>query len=759
MTQTSLEGLSSQAAEHRIKSEGYNEIPIASFNFFQSVLSRLWEPSAWILELALLMELFLGKDIQASFIVLMLLFAAINGTIQEYRASKVLNSLSTALKPLVTVKRNGQWLKRPSRELVAGDVINLKSGNIIPADVTILDKSIYVNESSITGESMPVTRTKGSEAFSGTEIISGNCLALVIRTGIRSRAGRTSQLTIQSKAPGQLQILLGRVIKSLAILDVILIMILLLFALIRKENLISLLPFFAMLIIATIPIAMPSSFSVANAIEANVLSKKSILVRDLTGIQEAANVNLLLMDKTGTLTNNQTVVEGFHNFSSYSKEEIDQLALTAVDTTQPSQLDDALLTALSPAAHLSVKAFQPFNPNVGYSTATVNVNHQERQVKLGSLKIISQETNQIIDESKVHGHTVALSLDRQLLGFYILKDQIRPDSVTAVQKFNRRGIKVIILTGDNHKSAEQTSHQIGLTGKIITKEAINAIKLKNNLAAISEVLPENKLDVVKKFQKLGYTVGMIGDGINDAPALKQANLGIAVNTATDIAKKAAKIILMKDRLLSVVDIVDSGHRVYQRMMTWTITKLVRTAELTLLLTLGYIFFGFMPLSLNELVLIAILNDLVTLVLGTDNTTITYHPENWNFKKMISQASILTIGWTASALFILTILIKNTTIGKASTLLFVFLIASAMLTILMTRTTRPFWLSLPSFAVCFSIIFNLIIVSALAVLGLGIPQISILSIINMLLITLSISLILDMIHVWINKYARKKVNHN
>ena len=268
------------------------------------------------------------------------------------------------------------------------------------------------------------------------------------------------------------------------------------------------------------------------------------------------------------------------------------------------------------------------------------------------------------------------------------------------------------------------------------------------------MLPENKLDVVKKFQKLGYTVGMIGDGINDAPALKQANLGIAVNTATDIAKKAAKIILMKDRLLSVVDIVDSGHRVYQRMMTWTITKLVRTAELTLLLTLGYIFFGFMPLSLNELVLIAILNDLVTLVLGTDNTTITYHPENWNFKKMISQASILTIGWTASALFILTILIKNTTIGKASTLLFVFLIASAMLTILMTRTTRPFWLSLPSFAVCFSIIFNLIIVSALSTLGLGIPKISILSIINMLLITLSISLILDMIHVWINKYARK-----
>lgn len=631
------------------------------------------------------------------------------------------------------------------KRAVPGDLISLKPGNIIPADVKVLNKSIYVNESSITGEATPVTRAAGSNAFSGTEVLGGNCLATVSQTGLRSRAGKTSQLTLEAKAPGQLQVLLGRVIKYLAILDACLIVILLLFALLRHENIVSLMPFLAMLVIATIPIAMPSSFSVANSIEANVLSNQSILVRDLTGIQEAANMNLLLMDKTGTITTAPTSVKEFHSFSNYSQSEINQLALAAMDTRQPSQTDTALLNFIGPnTSHLAIKSYQAFNPNIGYSAATINVNHEKKRVRLGSLKILAKKSGQEVNDTDIQGHTVALSLDNQLLGFYILGSQLRPDALSTLEKLKRRGVRIMILTGDYHQSTEQIIQQTGLSGKVITGKELDHLKSIDGITAISEVLPENKLAAVKKCQELGFTVGMIGDGINDAPALKLANIGIATANATDIAKQAAKLILMKDSLLSITNIIDSGHRVYQRMMTWTITKLVRTAELTILLTLGYLFFRFIPLSLNALVLIAILNDLVTMVLGTDNTQITYHPEKWGFKKIINQASVLTIGWTVVALAILVMLVQHLPASKISSILFLFLIASAMLTILMTRTTKLFWLGRPSSAVLTATSANLAIAILASTFGWGIAIISFSSIGITILATVVASLVLNVI---------------
>ncbi|EHO50188.1 IC domain protein, HAD ATPase, P-type family [Lentilactobacillus kisonensis F0435] len=302
----------------------------------------------------------------------------------------------------------------------------------------------------------------------------------------------------------------------------------------------------------------------------------------------------------------------------------------------------------------------------------------------------------------------------------------------------------MILTGDYHQSTEQIIQQTGLSGKVITGKELDHLKSIDGITAISEVLPENKLAAVKKCQELGFTVGMIGDGINDAPALKLANIGIATANATDIAKQAAKLILMKDSLLSITNIIDSGHRVYQRMMTWTITKLVRTAELTILLTLGYLFFRFIPLSLNALVLIAILNDLVTMVLGTDNTQITYHPEKWGFKKIINQASVLTIGWTVVALAILVMLVQHLPASKISSILFLFLIASAMLTILMTRTTKLFWLGRPSSAVLTATSANLAIAILASTFGWGIAIISFSSIGITILATVVASLVLNVI---------------
>ena len=720
-------GLTQESARKKLIVDGPNEVPEPRFNFYKEVLKRLWEPSAWILEIALLIELVLGKYIQAFFVIAMLLFSAFTGAIQLKRANKVLHSLSNKLSPISSVKRSGKWIKIPAKELVVGDVISLKQGDIIPADVEVLTHSISVNESSISGESKAVIHRISTAAFSGTEILNGHTLALVTKTGKNSRSGKTVSLINKSSAPGHLQILLGKVIGYLAVLDAILAILLIIVAIIRHENLIDMLPFLAMLFIATIPIAMPSSFAVANSVEAKELSKKHILVSDLSGIQEAANLNLLLVDKTGTITVNKPEVFHFYDLSKIDAKKGIQYAVSCTDQRNSSVIDLAILRYAKQKEIFSLtqKNFQPFNPDVGYSEVTVNDNFD---VKLGSLqKLINISRSPFklpknIDFSS--GRSVAVMVNGEIIGIFILEDQPRPDSAKAIKKIQSRGVKVIMLTGDNRKTAVAVAKEIGLKGKIISYSDLKNINI-DQLAGISDVVPENKLEMVKLMQKQGYIVGMTGDGVNDAPALKQASVGIAVKDAVDLAKTSAKMILMKDGLTPITEILDSGHRVYQRMLTWTITKLSRSAELSMLLVSGYIIFHFMPLSLNAMILVAILNDLVTLVLGTDNTVISHKPESWNLFNLSKIAIVLAIGWTIVGFIILYWLnASNFPVSQISSSLYCYLIFSAMLTILMTRTKKAFWRSKPSKAVSSAIILNCIITITLSLTGWGISAISV-----------------------------------
>lgn len=720
-------GLTQESARKKLIVDGPNEVPEPRFNFYKEVLKRLWEPSAWILEIALLIELVLGKYIQAFFVIAMLLFSAFTGAIQLKRANKVLHSLSNKLSPISSVKRSGKWIKIPAKELVVGDVISLKQGDIIPADVEVLTHSISVNESSISGESKAVIHRISTAAFSGTEILNGHTLALVTKTGKNSRSGKTVSLINKSSAPGHLQILLGKVIGYLAVLDAILAILLIIVAIIRHENLIDMLPFLAMLFIATIPIAMPSSFAVANSVEAKELSKKHILVSDLSGIQGAANLNLLLVDKTGTITVNKPEVFHFYDLSKIDAKKGIQYAVSCTDQRNSSVIDLAILRYAKQKEIFSLtqKNFQPFNPDVGYSEVTVNDNFD---VKLGSLqKLINISRSPFklpknIDFSS--GRSVAVMVNGEIIGIFILEDQPRPDSAKAIKKIQSRGVKVIMLTGDNRKTAVAVAKEIGLKGKIISYSDLKNINI-DQLAGISDVVPENKLEMVKLMQKQGYIVGMTGDGVNDAPALKQASVGIAVKDAVDLAKTSAKMILMKDGLTPITEILDSGHRVYQRMLTWTITKLSRSAELSMLLVSGYIIFHFMPLSLNAMILVAILNDLVTLVLGTDNTVISHKPESWNLFNLSKIAIVLAIGWTIVGFIILYWLnASNFPVSQISSSLYCYLIFSAMLTILMTRTKKAFWRSKPSKAVSSAIILNCIITITLSLTGWGISAISV-----------------------------------
>lgn len=748
MEDKELQGLTDAQAEERLKKDGLNEVPEPEFNFFKEFMSKLWNLSAWILEAALLLECILGKWIQSLFVLLMLLFAAFNGATQKKKSRRVLNTISHELTPTVSVKRSGKWKQINSKFLAVGDLISLKRGDVLAADVKISQGQITVDESSITGESKAIKKTVGDTAYAGTTVVDGDALATVVATGSNSRSGKTINLINNSAAPGHLQQLLTRIIYYLCLLDGVLTLILVIAALIRGQNVIEMLPFLAMMFIASIPVAMPSTFALSNSFEATRLSKEGVLTSDLTGIQDAANLNLLLLDKTGTITENKTAVSLWENVSKLPNKEVLALVGAATDKRSPSIIDSAIDEYLKEKKITpdTPKAFTPFTSDTGYSMAEVG----EYNVKLGSFKQLSLIDKNAEQEAKdidfTAGRSVAVLINDKLAGVFILRDKVRSDSKKALEELKKRGIKPIMLTGDNRRTAEAVAKEVGLTGKVISIHDFNDKTDVNDLAGIADVLPEDKLRMVKLFQKDGYIVGMTGDGVNDAPALKQAEVGIAVSNAADVAKRSGKMVLLEDGLTPIVKILDAGHRVYQRMTTWSLTKLSRTAELTMLLTFGYLCFNYIPMALNAMVIYTIMNNMVTMMIGTDNTHITYKPESWNMLKLAKIAFSLAAGWTVIGFaFVWYLVAHNYAQGTVSTMVYVYLVLSAMLIVLITRTRKFFWQSAPSKSVAIVQIIDVLLTFALALLGLAMTQISFVNLGLTIIVALIAAVIIDLFY--------------
>ena len=465
-----IHGLTQAEAEKRLKEDGYNEVPEPKYNFWKEFASKLWNLSAWILEAALILEFVLGKQIQALFIVGMLLFAAWNGASKKKQSRKVLDSISHQLTPTVSVERDGKWSYIDSKNLVVGDLVSLKAGDVLSADMKLVSGNLAIDESSITGESKPVKKAEDSQLYSGTTIVTGSGLALVNAIGAKSRAGKTINLINKSAAPGHLQQLLTKIIFALCTIALTLTAIVLVVAIIRKDNILELLPFLAMMFIASIPVAMPSTFAVSNSVEAKYLSKQGILTSDLTGIQDAANLNLLLLDKTGTITENKTSVYSWTNFTNLNDDEVIQMASAAIDQRNSSIIDNALKDYLKQKkiSYQEPDNFTPFTSAIGYSMATI----ANQNIKLGSFKQLSQIDPDANEEVKnidfAAGRSVAVLIDDKLAGVFILKDKIRKDSKATLAKLKNRGIKCIMLTGDNQKTAANVAKEVGLTGKVIS---------------------------------------------------------------------------------------------------------------------------------------------------------------------------------------------------------------------------------------------------------------------------------------------------
>lgn len=744
-------GLTQAQADKLLKQNGLNEVPEPQFNFFKEFLSKLWNLSAWILEAALILECILGKWIQSLFVLLMLLFAAWNGASKKKQSRRVLNNISHKLTPKVSVERDGKWQNIDSKYLVTGDLISIQAGDVLAADVKIISGQVSFDESSITGEAKTVRKEQDDTGFAGTTVIEGNGLAIVTATGANSRSGKTINLINNSAAPGHLQQLLTKIIYYLCILDGILTLVIVIASFFKGgdlNNLINMLPFLAMMFIASIPVAMPSTFALSNSFEATRLSKEGVLTSDLTGIQDAANLNLLLLDKTGTITENKTAVSNWTNFSSLDDKTVLELASAATDQRNKKIIDNAIDDYVSKLG-LTIRTsdnFTPFTSGTGYSMAEIDGHN----VKLGSFKqlsLIDKAANDKIKEIDFGaGRSVALLIDDKLAGVFILQDQVRSDSKQALAELKKRGVLPIMLTGDNQKTAEAVAREVDLKGEVISIHDFNDQTDTSKLAGIADVLPEDKLKMVKFFQQKGYIVGMTGDGVNDSPALRQAEVGIAVSNAADVAKRSGKMVLLNDGLTSIVKILDAGHRVYQRMTTWSLTKLARTAQLTMLLTFGYLFFDYIPMALNAMVIYTIMNNMVTMMIGTDRTHITYQPENWNMAKLAKIAFSLASGWTIVG--IIAIAYLNThgwSHGTISTMVYVYLVLSAMFIIMITRTKRYFWQDYPSKAVGLTQLGDIILTIILAIFGIAMTKISWMNLLLVFIVALLAAIVIDLFY--------------
>jgi len=753
-------GLSEVDAQKRLTQYGYNEIKEEKHNPIRGTLKRLWGPIPWTLEAAILLEVILGKWVEASIIAVLLAFSALVGETNELRAKTALGYLRSHLQVTARVRRDAEWRFIPARELVPGDQVRVRVGDIVPADCTISDGTVEVDQAVLTGESATVARSSGETIYSGSTVHRGEATGTVTATGIHSYYGRTAELVRTAKSPGHLEQLLFTVVRYLAYIDAVLAVVLIGSALWNQSDLLQLIPFVIVLVIATIPVSMPASFTVANAVEARRLAKEGALVTGLTAIQEAATMEVLCVDKTGTLTQNRQTIYALVPFSGESEDDVLSWAAAASDESTQNPLDLAILNeskqrSLHP---LLRKKFIPFDPATKRSEAYVDWKGQELKVVMGSPMALEKLAEPMpkfmeqVEELSAGGArvlAVAAGPEKQLTlrGLVALADAPREDAQALVKALQGLSIRVLMITGDTPATAQAVCRQVGLGDRIGDLDAVLKHPLQYDCAA--NVYPEDKFRIVQALQRARLVTGMTGDGINDAPALRQAEVGIAVSSASDVAKASAKVVMTRPGLRDIINVVSGGRRVYRRMLTWTITKIARTVELAALLTVGYIATGVFVVPLFLIVLIVVLNDLVTLTLGTDRAWASPVPERWNVGAIAKIAGVLAVGWLVLAFSILwaSLRVLNLPVRQIQTLMFVYLIYSAQATIYMTRVRGHFWSFAPSRYVIAVTTGDMVVVSALAIGGVLMAAVPAVFVLGVFCAVLAMTFLLDEVKIW------------
>jgi len=728
-------GLTSEEARRRLAADGPNAVPDAQPARWRAALAKFWAPVPWLLELAIALQLALHEYLEALIIALLLLFNAALGVLQEERAQSTLAALKSRLALLAVVRRDGRWCSLPASDLVTGDVVKLTLGGIVPADVLLVEGSVLLDQSMLTGESLPVEGNPGTNTYAGALVHRGEALAEVTATGGRTKFGKTAQLVSVARGASTQQQAVLRVVRNLAVFSASMVAVQLLYATLTRMAGVETIPLILTALLAAIPVALPATFTLASALAARALADQGVLSTRLAAIDEAASVDVLCSDKTGTLTQNALAISGLYAASGCDESRLLSFALLASADSGADPVDAAVRVAaghIAEGQQLRRERFVPFDPVQKMSQAYVTeAQGQQLLILKGAIARIGERT-QIPPDVAAAAAQFAARGDRVLgiaagasnrlawMGLLALSDPPRPDAAQLIAELSALGVRTVMITGDAAATASVVAHAVKLDGPVHAAGPIPEHLQAVDYAVFAGVFPEDKFHIVQAYQRSGHAVGMCGDGANDAPALRQAQMGIAVATATDIAKSAAGLVLTRPGLAGIVNAVRAGRMVYQRMLTYALRSVTAKISQMLFLTAGLLLTGHAILTPMLMVILVITGDFLAMSATTDHGRASPQPNAWRIGHVTITAIVLGLCNVAFCLSVLAIgrfglgLIEG---RGLRTLAAVTLVFSTQATFYVVRERRRLWSSRPSNWVALSSLVDISIITLLAGFGL------------------------------------------
>jgi H+-transporting ATPase len=742
-------GLSDEDAAKRLKEFGYNQITEKKTSPFLKFLGYFWGPIPWMIEVAAILSAVIRHWEDFWIIFALLVLNAIIGFWQEHKADNAIELLKKKLALNCHVKRNGKWESKPARELVPGDVVRVRLGEIVPADIKLFEGDyLSVDESALTGESLPVDKQKEDLAYAGSIIRQGEMDAVVVATGLNSFFGKTTKLVAEAKTESHFQKAVIKVGDYLIVLAAIMVAIIFVTAVFRHESLVMTLQFALVLTVAAIPVALPAVLSVTMAVGATKLARKQAIVSKLVAIEEMAGMDVLCSDKTGTITKNQLTISEVQPFGEFTDNEVLLYAGLASRAEDQDIIDTTIINKAQSIQWVkeqlniyTIGKFSPFDPVSKRTEATVSTgNDVGFQVSKGAPQVIldlipdtksmAEEVAKTVDDFAARGYR-ALGVAKtdsagswQFVGLVPFYDPPRDDSAATIKTAQDMGISVKMITGDHAAISREIAQQVNLGTNIKAASSFldvqdrEAKRIVEEADGFSQVFPEHKYHIVELLQLGGHIVGMTGDGVNDAPALKKADAGIAVDGATDAAKSAADIVLTNPGLSVVIAAIKISRQIFQRMNSYAIYRIAETIRVLLFITLSIIIFNFYPVTAIMIVLLALFNDAPIMAIAYDNVRYSSIPETWNMRVVLGMSTLLGVAGVFFSFLIFYIGrdILHLSRDMVQSFIFLKLAVAGHLTIFLTRTRGPFWSIKPSPVLFWSAVITKILATLVAVYG-------------------------------------------
>jgi H+-transporting ATPase len=772
LLRTSLDGLTENEAGRRLKDFGYNEIKEKKKSPVLEFLLRFWGPMPWLLELAMALSFLLSHHLEGIIILVLLTFNAIIGQVHSLGSRKTAELLRKKLALRAKVERDGTWVIKKSREIVPGDIVAVKLGDIVPADARIVQGKLSVDQSALTGESMPAGAHGGDVIYSGSVVRQGEARCVVVNSGPNTYFGRTAELvSIAGPRSHQEEVMLD-IVKYMMYLGIAASVLVSAYALVMHTGFLLILTFVVIFLMGAVPVALPAVLTIVQAVGAMQLAGKGALVTRLSSIEDASSIDVLCLDKTGTITQNRISVSEGVPFAGYKEEDVLRIAAMAsqeegMDIIDLAVIERARSKGIDVSSYRLIE-YTPFNPEAKRSEAVLEADKGSFKAVKGAVRTVmsmcsgmdqaaKEKLEQTVEDLSHKGYriiAVALSEagdfdDLRLAGLLVMTDPPRTDSKGMIEEARRLGIKPMMLTGDNLSIAKEIARQVGIGDNIIRFSDIAAVAEDEKVSIIesidgfAEIYPEDKYSIVKTLQAGGHVVGMTGDGVNDAPALKQAEMGIAVSNATDVAKASASMVLTAEGLGVIIDAVKISRQTYQRMLTWVINKVTKVIEFAVLLTLSFFWLHDIVLSMLGMSLLVFANDFVTMSLATDNVKDTIKPNRWNVKDITLASLIPGMLLVAEGMIVIFIGTQlHLDWERLRTLVMLNLVFNSQFRVLIVRERRHFWSSVPGRDLLFMTGLTITGFALIGVYGIFIPSLAVSEVLAVLAFSAVFTLCID-----------------